>query len=277
MRKLFLLVLIFCFGFTPCLSASTFVLIDGDTPKVQVWYGWNEPVPYGAGWYEYLGPEWRTYKAEVTWSGTNNQDVRISLFTDSQEYLTGYRFHPTTANLIGVADLGIDLNRDGTWDTMVALVDHGTIPTLPFNTFFPNPPGSAKTADTFVKGNVYTMTDWFYSLADVGYYTNGYGGKYDEADPKDIPVWGRFGTLLASGSVTFTNISTSSPMYRIDIDLPGVNADGSWNNFNLFWATGLCGNDVLTGNVNVPLPGAVLLLGAGVARLLASARRRPFI
>jgi hypothetical protein len=76
---------------------------------------------------------------------------------------------------------------------------------------------------------------------------------------------------LGAGSVTWNSQSPSiNPNYRVDVQL-GWWEDDPNAKVCVFWGTSTCGNDKVG---CVPLPGAVLLLGAGLVRLVAYARRR---
>ncbi|MEJ2673382.1 MAG: hypothetical protein P8168_14525 [Deltaproteobacteria bacterium] len=59
--------------------------------------------------------------------------------------------------------------------------------------------------------------------------------------------------------------------YEVAIDLGDISGldPGA---FDFIWATRTCANDTAEGKV--PLPGALILLGAGLVRLTAYARRR---
>jgi hypothetical protein len=78
------------------------------------------------------------------------------------------------------------------------------------------------------------------------------------------------------GNSTINNIG-----YKVTVDLTSIMPTGfdpTVDNYAFLWATGTCANDTIegskaAGNV-VPLPGALLLLGAGLARLTAYARKR---
>jgi len=77
--------------------------------------------------------------------------------------------------------------------------------------------------------------------------------------------------VFATGTGTFVAGLVSwgaDPVIDLSL-LPEFDMSKGWN---FLWATGTCANDTATGQV--PLPGAILLLGAGLARLAAYARRK---
>ena len=142
---------------------------------VQRWE-FGVPNPAGPeGWADIAGwPGFDTFQINVMWSST---DVHFQIFTDFPE--TGYKDGSCCGypqgGLYRLADLVFDLDLDGTWETGMALIDHGAIPADPSN---PNPPGYGVPADDFVKGNIYSFSAWF-SPEDIHYYHSGYAGRYD--------------------------------------------------------------------------------------------------
>lgn len=92
-----------------------------------------------------------------------------------------------------------------------------------------------------------------------------YGGSLDAAGAVDVPAIAK-GSSTDTVSVVWTTGIGDNPDNSVAITL------GQIENFSFFWASGTCGNGPIDGKV--PLPGAMLLLGAGMARLVAYARRR---
>ena len=165
---------------------------------------------------------------------------------------------------------------------------------------FPGYNPGAVTADLFIRYNTTTGTAWDFAIAlgskdptagnaansRLGtYYTNPqyntstfyfgtsgliYGGKYNTGTVgheigANVPVFATGTGDSAAGLVSWG----ADPV--IDLSkLKGFDMSKGWN---FLWATGTCANDTAQGQV-VPLPGAILLLGAGLARLAAYARRR---
>jgi hypothetical protein len=217
-----------------------------DTTLVERWEKGvpNPGPPYG--WADVIGPSvFSTTLMNVIWSGA---DVLVQVYTNFPE--NGYQNPPI--NYLP-ADVFFDFEMDGTWDEGVALTDHSTIPADPSPPAPPQPPGNGQLADTFMKGNRYSATAWF-SANDIHYNHSGYGGMYDEADPKIPPVWMRLGALLSAAEITWTNLGSGDPRgnYRIDVLLKGVNTSGKWNKFNVLWATANCANDVIAGKATRP-------------------------
>ena len=211
----------------------------------------GEPNPGGippAGWYDVAGwPGFDTFQINVKWSG---DDMYFQIFTDFPEtgYLDGSCCGYSHGGLYQLADLVFDLDLDGTWETGIALIDHGAIPADPGN---PNPPGYGLPADDFVKGNIYSFCAWF-SPEDIHYYHPGYAGRYDLDAPKiPPPAWMRIGTQIGEAEITWTDLGTTQPTYRIDVVLKAINSSGEWDAFGLLWGTGNCDNDVIEGTVQM--------------------------
>ncbi len=169
------------------------------------------------------------------------------------------------------ADLFIDAGADGSWDIAI-----GT--------------RSGR------QNNVYSLTAGYETSKtwNSNYWQSGgwvYGGRYggtiqsgsppnaviNDGNAKDVPVEAKATIPFDTTTVTWTNIAGSAPDYQLAIKLTGITGFDPNSAFAFLWATATCANDtaeaVFTAG-NVPLPGAVLLLGAGLARLAAYARRR---
>jgi len=225
------------------------IVDDPNDPRtwVQRWE-LGVPDPGGtppAGWYDVAGWEgFETFQINVIWSGN---DVHLQILTDFPEtgYADGSCCGYPQGGLFQLADLVFDLDLDGTWETGIPLIDHGAIPEDPRN---PNPPGYGLPADDFMKGNVYSFSAWF-SPQDIHYYHPGYAGLYYLDDPKIPLSWMRLGTQIGEAEITYIDLGTTHPTYRIDIILRGINASGQWNRFSIYWGTGNCANDVITGTV----------------------------
>jgi|GEM_PF-3868580 len=224
-------------------------LVTNTRTWVQRWE-LGEPNPGGVppeGWDDIAGwAGFDTFQINVIWSGG---DVLIQIFTDFPEtgYLDGSCCGYTHGGLYQLADLVFDLDLDGVWETGIPLIDHGAIPADPSN---PNPPGYGLPADHFVKGNIYSFYAWFIP-EDIHYYHPGYAGRYDLDYPKPPPpAWMRLGTYIGKAEITYTDLGTTHPTYRIDVVLKGLNSSGEWDSLGLAWGTGNCDNDVIEGEVH---------------------------
>lgn len=233
-------------------AGQDMITIVDDPDDTTTWLQrWDEghPAPGGippAGWSDVAG--WRgfeTYQINVIWSGS---DMHFQIFTDFPEtgYKDGTPYGYPSGGLYQLADLAFDLNLDGVWETAIALIDHGAIPADPSEPAHRQPPGYGQSADNFVKGNIYSVTDWF-SPGDIHYYHFAYAGLYDMNAPKLPFSRMRHGTQIGEAEITYTNLGATNPKYRIDIILRGINTHGQWNRFSIYWGTGTCANDVITG------------------------------
>lgn len=85
--------------------------------------------------------------------------------------------------------------------------------------------------------------------------------------------------LLSTGSRTVTTVNNRNTNLLVSLIIPLTNAAlGDLNNgFDVYFAAATCGNDELTGTVpasSVPEPGTWAMLGAGLAAIGYSRRRR---
>lgn len=143
------------------------------------------------------------------------------------------------------ADLFIDVGCDGSFDTVVQTVAGGAALGI-------NP--------------ISTQTLW--EAKNVAY-----GKEFNQASPQTTPGSFSGGTSEVVANVTRKDLGDDglpyTPRYQLDYDLSNLNLGSQWS----FVQTGAnCGNDAVAGCV--PIPGALLLLGAGLGRLAAYARRR---
>ncbi len=249
------------FGQDTASAQDVFSTVVTQHKLIQVWEKGQAKLSDGAPyWVELLGgPEFQTDWIKVGWLGP---DVHIQIKTNMPE--RGVDDGGNTGSTIGYnngggfwqpADLFVDLDQDGVYDVAIVLIDHGPIPADP--SAFPDPPGYGKDADNFLKGNVYQITDWFNS-DDIHRWHYEYGGRYDQSAPKVPPIWARHGKLIGSAIITWKADSgpgidgQAATSYLVDIMMNGINLDGSWNQFCLYWGTGNCANNILTGCASGP-------------------------
>ncbi len=184
-------------------------------------------------------------------------------------YTNWYPGRDNYAGLVGIntADLFIDIDCNKTYDYAIGL-DNGA------------------NGDPNRIGKVYIInspTDYLTSQQIMALYNhnNGYGGRYDynnskglgPFDPLPVPV---LSTVNPDGSLSADvtwGEGGHGATHSVAIDISDLASELSGHNWCFLWGTGTCANDTAQGNV-VPLPGAVLLLGAGIVRLAAYARRR---
>jgi hypothetical protein len=243
----------------------------GNGTKIENWNTGNPPTLSG-GWTDVLGANFESYGASLVISD-DLSTITLNMFTE---------FGPATASATAAgvtvkhADLFLSTGVGGVaFDTAirvrgsVAGTGDGTEFTVAYTT-------AQLQNNTFAGVSSYdhmnpSNTGWLF------------GGKYDQADAKYVPVNATGTADPNKRTVTWTTSEVALPSqlgsgnaYRVSVDLTGL-FDPEVDNFAFLWGTGQCANDTIEGSRAagvVPIPGAVLLLGAGLARLTAYARRK---
>lgn len=250
MKKLvFLLTLVMALGFF-AFSAQADVTFGNNTYVQE----WNKDAPYKSGaWRDVIGAE----SVYETFGGVLRSSGILEIYTNWDG--PGYTDIVDGATVVA-ADLFIDAGADGIWDFAIGMR---------------NVSGDNRLGNVYYIGTHKTSRDLFKSHTSLIY-----GGQYDtDGNPSngyqaaDVPVEAG-GTSFDTTTVTWTG--TLDPR-TVQITLTGITGFNPNAAFSFLWATGTCANDTALASFtagNVPLPGALLLLGAGLARLAAYARKR---
>jgi hypothetical protein len=203
----------------------------------------------GGAWYDIIGDQhYDIIQTSVTWSGS---DVTLAISTKN---------NGTPEGSDHIADVAIDLDRDGVFESGIVLKAHdsltaGTVYTL-----------STATANT----DLWKITDNY----PGGVYSTNYDRNNSTTihDPAKIPVYLKNITYDSTfaGSVSWTQPSD----YLVTITLTGINTSGDWDHFDFLWGSETCGNDTQFDHANVPLPPSMLLLGTGLLGLVGLRARK---
>jgi hypothetical protein len=217
----------------------------------------REKTTNGGGWGNWKdvigGPaDFNIYGIDVTGSGGKITFDMYTNFDSEGSYDDGTVY-------VYLADLALDLNQDGTYEYGIVLKDHGDWTQ-----------GTAPTSGDLDVG-LYSVTSWDTSAHFMEEYSGYiYGGKWDQADPKDPNVAIAGGSNVGNADVSFTDISGDNPSYlwSVSINASDLTISGAWD---VFWGGTTCSNDAIGGSV--PIPPSVLLLASGMIGLVALRRR----
>jgi hypothetical protein len=226
-----------------CLALLTGLGVSGawgytinDTTQALAYYK-TAPSTYSGwtGWFDVIGTA-----ADFDTKGADISGSQLTIFTN---------WGPARDGDLGVitADLFIDKGCDGSIDYAVGL-DQNV-----------NGQGQDRL------GNVYNINgdSTRYSTSYDLFKANGsvvYGGKYDEGDPKLVPVLATTSDMGNSIYAEWFHLGDgANPDYKVVIDLSSLSLGSDWC---FVWGTGTCANDTFAGAV--PLPPSLLLLGSGL-------------
>jgi len=199
-------------------------------------------------WLDYIGDHFDTKGIDVNMTGSN---IIITMYTNFDGLYTysGDNFY--------AADLGIDLDLNGTYEYGVVLT-HGTGGHQDYSAALYKD-GTWKSSYDVLEGN--TINDLYY------------GEFYPEPTNKR-EAWVKMEGGDYKGDVTI-NISSDSGLWKwtLTIDKNLFDSGNLDNQMGIFWATGICANDVVEGAV-VPIPTTILLLGSGLLGFGLLGRRK---
>lgn len=207
----------------------------------------------GHTWYDNIGSEFQTYGGY--YDTTTEKLYLYTLFGGAD------KTEAAGSKTVKVADLFLNLSgTSNNFDTAVVLSG-----------------SDANTGAGTVYTNFTTVTTSIQAMTGAGSSWI-IGGKYDYNDPKDVPVLAigdttqSIGVAWSYGTYSVAGLDLpSGNIWQVTIDLGDITGFDP-NQFAFLWATGTCANDTAEGRV--PLPGAVLLLGAGLVRLVGYGRRK---
>jgi len=243
MKRLLMLMVVSIFIWSGSVLAYT---IDDDI-TVKVGKGHTQwPNSEAEEWVDVIGPNnFNTKGINVNLSG---DEVTISMYTNFDGAVE------LGSDTVYAADLGLDLNLDGTYEYGVKLTHTGP-------------------EDTDYSAALYKDGTWKSSY-DVWEDSASFSWQYGEfyPDDKNRKAWVKMEGGSYEGDVDIS-ITKSGGLYawtlKIDKDLFGSDLG---DEMGIFWATGTCANDVVQGAV--PIPTTILLLGSGLLGFGLLGRRK---
>ena len=197
-------------------------------------------------WLDYIGDHFDTKGIDVNMTGSN---IIITMYTNFDGLYTysGDNFY--------AADLGLDLNLDGTYEYGVVLT-HGT-------------GGDQDYSAALYKGGTWKSS---YDVLEGKTINDLYYGEFYPEPSSNREAWVKMDSGTKKGDVNI-NITSSGSLYAwtLEIDKTLFGSDLG-DKMGIFWATGTCANDVVEGVV--PIPPTILLLGSGLLGFGLLGRRR---
>ena len=268
-----------------CAAIAPFVLTTALLGQIQVESytdnTWQQKSTNG-GWLggdgsAYGGAYWDTSKINVTWN-SNDLSVKIDLYSN---------FFSNSSNFL--ADLFFDLDKNGTFETAIAMSDHGKSHSSSWGwvtkgSMFTGLTNSSTATSDELMGSSAHATAW----KDTDFLSN--------AVQNDPAVWlykpTSYGATAysATTAVSRTTIDTdggsydSNPNYRYTVEISGLTVSqfDDWRDFGMFWGTATCANDsfyvdatLFSDTPEIPEPSTYGALGvAGLIGLVWWRRRR---
>ena len=197
-------------------------------------------------WLDYIGDHFDTEGIDVNMTGSN---IIITMYTKFDGLYThgGNNFY--------AADLGLDLDLDGTYEYGVKLTYKG--------------PDHTDYSAALYKGGIWKSS---YDIWEGNTKNNFYYGEFYPEPTNNHKAWVKMEGGTYKGDVTI-NISSHSGLWewRLTINKDLFKGDLG-NQMGIFWATGTCANDVVQGVV--PIPPTIVLLGSGLLGFILFNRRK---
>lgn len=248
MRRLLMLMAVIMFIWSGSVLAYT---ID-DTVNVGKGGTTKDSESSASEWLDYIGDHFDTEGINVNMTGGS---ITITMYTKFNGLYThsGYNFY--------AADLGLDLNLDGTYEYGVVLT-HGTGGHQDYS------------AALYKDGTWESSYDvWEGKTGNINF---GYGEFYPEPT-NNHNAWVKMDGGDYKGEVNINisrNTDTGPWEWTLTIDKDLFDSGDLGNQIGIFWATGTCANDVVEGKAVVPIPPTILLLGSGLLGFGLLSRRK---